>query len=52
VEVINDSIIIPELKDTIPASFYEKLGMQPILQTSKELLPFLGKHHSVTKDYE
>ena len=52
VGMINNGVIIPELKDTITLSFDEKPGMQAISQTSKELPPVPGKHPSVTRDYE
>ena len=52
VDMINNGVIIPELKDTITISFDEKLGMQAISMTSEELPPVPGKHPSVTRDYE
>ena len=52
VDMINNGVIIPELKDTITISFDEKPGMQAISMTSEELPPVPGKHPSVTRDYE
>jgi transposase len=52
VDMINNGVIIPELKDTITISFDEKPGMQAISQTSGELPPVPGKHPSATRDYE
>lgn len=52
VDMINNGVIIPELKDTITISFDEKPGMQAISLTSKELPPVPGNHPSVTRDYE
>ena len=52
VEMINNGVIIPDLKDTITVSFDEKPGMQAISQISEELPPVPGKHPSVTRDYE
>ena len=52
VDMINNDVIIPELKDTITISFDEKPGMQAISMTSEELPPVPGKHPSVTRDYE
>ena len=52
VDMINNGVIIPELKDTITISFDEKPGMQAISMTSEELHPVPGKHPSVTRDYE
>ena len=52
VDMINNGVIIPELKDTVTISFDEKPGMQAISPTSKELPPVPGKHPSVTRDYE
>ena len=52
VDMINNGVIIPELKDTVTISFDEKPGMQAISLTSNELPPVPGKHPSVTRDYE
>ena len=52
VDMINNGVIIPDLKDTITVSFNEKPGMQAISMTSEELPPVPGKHPSVTRDYE
>jgi transposase len=52
VGMINNGVIIPELKDTITISFDEKPGMQATSMTSEELPPVPGKHPSVTRDYE
>ena len=52
VDMINNGVIIPELKDTITISFDEKPGIQAISLTSEELPPVPGKHPSVTRDYE
>ena len=52
VDMINNGVIIPDLKDTITVSFDEKPGMQAISMTSEELPPVPGKHPSVTRDYE
>jgi hypothetical protein len=52
VDMINNGVIIPELKDTVTLSFDEKPGIQAISLTSKELPPVPGKHPSVTRDYE
>ena len=52
VDMINNGVIIPDLKDTITISFDEKPGIQAISLTSEELPPVPGKHPSVTRDYE
>ena len=52
VEIINNGVIIPEMKDTITTSFDEKPGMQAISMASEELPPVPGKHPTVTRDYE
>ncbi len=52
VDMINNDVIIPELKDTITISFDEKPGMQVVSMTSEELPPVPGKHPPVTRDYE
>ena len=52
VDMINNGVIIPDLKNTITVSFDEKPGMQAISMTSEELPPVPGKHPSVTRDYE
>ena len=52
VDMINNGVIIPDLKNTITVSFDEKPGMQAISQISEELPPVPGKHPSVTRDYE
>ena len=52
VDMINNGVIIPDLKDTITVSFDEKPGMQAISMTSEELPPVPGKYPSVTRDYE
>ena len=52
VDMVNNGVIIPELRDTVTLSFVEKPGIQAISLTSKELPPVPGKHPSVTRDYE
>ena len=52
VDMINNGVIISELRDTVTLSFDEKPGIQAISLTSKELPPVPGKHPSVTRDYE
>ena len=52
VDMINNGVIILELKDTITISFDEKPGIQATSMTSEELPPVPGKHPSVTRDYE
>jgi hypothetical protein len=50
--MINNGVIITELKDTITISFDERPGMQTISQTSKDFPPVPEKYPSVMRDYE
>ncbi|WP_196795628.1 IS630 family transposase [Ferroplasma acidiphilum] len=52
IDMVNNGVIIPELRDTVTLSFDKKPGIQAISLTSKELPPVPGKHPSVTRDYE
>ncbi len=52
IDMINNGVIIPELRDTGASSFVEKPRMQAISQTSNEPPTVPGKRPSVTRDYE